>query len=209
MLAGLEYDQTRPSNLGCFSCADFGHQSRECTIKSSKLRCTTCKLTGHVADVCPETHTWIKSFRSRSRSSSANRTCRQSGDDPNAKVPTPQDKPGNNGTNRRTTTPGPSTRVIPPAGETTAYFALGETGHQTKHPGSRKLPVCFHSTFPDEETELPMIQVATWSEKDDAPAKWLRKGISLMAVADTGCTRTLVSEEFVQRLGPNSRPTDA
>ena len=40
MLAGLEYDQVQPANLGCFSCAEFGHQRRECTtrVQSSAAR---------------------------------------------------------------------------------------------------------------------------------------------------------------------------
>ena len=57
-----------------------------------------------------------------------------------------------------------------------------------------------------------MLRVATWAEMDEAPSKWLHQGTTVLAVADTGCTRTLVSEAFADRLGlkmnafPGGRP---
>ena len=45
-----------------------------------------------------------------------------------------------------------------------------------------------------------MLPVSTWAEKDEVPSKWLCQGSTVIAVADTGCTKTLVSEAFANRL---------
>ena len=131
MFAGMESSREAiPSNLGCYRCAEFWHARRECTVDPTKLRCMTCKVSGHVTNVCPEIYTWLK--YARSRSASLNRSRRQSADEAKTRAPIPQDqKTGNIGTNRRPTTPGPTTRIIPSTGETTALFALQAPGHTT------------------------------------------------------------------------------
>ena len=46
-----------------------------------------------------------------------------------------------------------------------------------------------------------MLRVQTWAQKDKAPKPWLRPGSTVLAVCDTGCTKTLVSEGFADKLG--------
>ena len=46
-----------------------------------------------------------------------------------------------------------------------------------------------------------MLKVQTWAQKDEAPKQWLQPGSSVLAVCDTGCTKTLVSEGFADKLG--------
>ena len=46
-----------------------------------------------------------------------------------------------------------------------------------------------------------MLKVQTWAQKDEAPKQWLRPGSMVLAVCNTGCTKTLVSEDFADKLG--------
>ena len=46
-----------------------------------------------------------------------------------------------------------------------------------------------------------MLKVQIWAQKDDAPRQWLCPVSTVLAVWDTGCTKTLVSEDFADRLG--------
>ena len=46
----------RASNLGCYCCGEFGHLKRECTVDPKTVPCMTCETTGHVAEVCLNTH---------------------------------------------------------------------------------------------------------------------------------------------------------
>ena len=57
-LLGSIGDQMRPraANLGCYCCGEFGHLKRECIVDPETIRCSTCKISGHVAEVCPTTH---------------------------------------------------------------------------------------------------------------------------------------------------------
>ena len=88
MFAGTESGrEARPSNLGCYHCAEFGRARRECTVDPAKLRCTTCKVSGHVTNVCPEIYTWLE--YARSRSASLNRSLRQSADEAKTRAPIP------------------------------------------------------------------------------------------------------------------------
>ena len=115
--------EARPSNLGCYCCGEFGHSRRECAVDPGTLLCPTCKDSGHIAEVCPETHTFLK--YTRSQSASFNRPRRASADEAKTQSPCPQDqKTGYSGTNRCSTTPGPMTCILPRAGDTTAFLAF-------------------------------------------------------------------------------------
>ena len=115
--------EARPSNLGCYCCGEFGHARRECTVDPGTLLCPICKDSGHVAEVCPETHTFLK--YARSRSTSLNCPRRPSADEAKTRLPYPQNqKTGYPRTNQRSTKPGPMTRILPRAGYTTALLAF-------------------------------------------------------------------------------------
>ena len=51
------------------------------------------------------------------------------------------------------------------------------------------------------QNDLKMLKVQTWAQKDEAPKQWLRPGSTVLVVCDTGCTKTLVSEDFADKLG--------
>ena len=185
---------TRASNLGCYCCGEFGHVRRECMIDPDTLLCLTCDETGHVAEVCPTTHELYSSrpnSLSRARRPSSERAWRKTAEGPPKKT--------HPGPSQRSTTPGPATRVIPPEGQTSALLVVGGQTHSPPSSTNQK-GQCFHARLPDQN-ELKMLKVQTWAQKDEAPKQWLRPGSSVLAVCDTGCTKTLVSEGFVDKLG--------
>ena len=103
------------------------------------------------------------------------------------------------GTNQRSTTPGPALRVIPKEEQTSALLASQGPSHQrTGYPNQKGQ--CFHARLP-AQNNLKMTKVQTWAQKDEAPKQWLRPGSTVLAVCDTGCTKTLVSEGFADKLG--------
>ena len=91
------------------------------------------------------------------------------------------------------TTPGPATRVLPKEAQTSALLATQGQGHQKAETVNHK-GRCFHARLP-AQNNLKMLKVQTWAQKDEAPKQWLRPGSTVLAVCDTGCTKTLVSED--------------
>ena len=97
------------------------------------------------------------------------------------------------GTNQWSTTPGPATRVLPKEAQTSALLATQGQCHQKAETVNHK-GQCFHARLP-AQNDLKMLKVQTWAQKDEAPKQWLRPGFTVLAVCDTGCTKTLVSED--------------
>ena len=98
------------------------------------------------------------------------------------------------GTNQRSSTPALATQVIPRDDPPSALLAAQLTAYQGKKTPSDPKDQCFHAT-------LPIKNNLTWAEKEECPEQWLRQGSNVLVVCNTGCTKTLVSESFVDDLG--------
>ena len=88
----------------------------------------------------------------------------------------------------------------PPDEPPSALLAVQPTAHQETEPSPTPRDQCFHATLPNKN-DLKMLKLQAWPQKDDSPRHWLTQGSTVLAVCDTGCTKTLVSEAFVDNLG--------
>ena len=187
---------TRPSNLGCYCCGEFGHVRRECTIDLDTLWCTSCEGSGHVAEVCPTTNNLYGS-----RGSSLNHSRRPSSKRAKTRTLDGQaQKMLHPGTNQCAGTPGPATRILPKDSGPTALLAFQPVGHRGATTATGSKNQCFHPRFP-VQNDLKMLNVHTWAQKDEAPLEWLRQGSTVLAVCNMGFTKTLVLEAFADSLG--------
>ena len=155
------------------------------------LLCSTCDKPGHVAEVFPRTHEFL---RYGSRSSSLNRSRRASAGAKSRTPYTQEQKTGYPGTNWRSSTPGPPTRTLPREGDSTALLAFNAVGQPESPPPSKtqdpKQALCFHAKLP-VKNNLKMLKVCTWAKKYEVPSRWLLQGVTVLVVCNTVCTKTL------------------
>ena len=59
---------------------------------------------------------------------------------------------------------------------------------------------CFHARLPINNN-LKKFKIRRLAQKEESPQQWLCKGSIVLAVCNTGCTKTLVSEAFANELG--------
>ena len=159
----------RPSNLGCYCCREFRHIKRKCKVDPDTLRCTSCEGLGHIAEVCPTTHDLYSS-----RGSSLNHARRPSSERAKTRTPDGQEQ---------------KAWILPKDGGPTALLAFQPVGHRGATTSAGSKNQCFHTRFPVQKN-LKMLKVRTWAQKDEAPRQWLRQGATVLAVSDTGCTKT-------------------
>ena len=87
--------------------------------------------------------------------------------------------------------------------QTALLSAQPQTQQPTTTPSAMK-DQCFHTTVPIKN-DLKMLKLQAWPQKEDFPRRWLTEGSTVSAVCDTKCTKTLVSEAFVDNLGLRKR----